>query len=76
MTTPIPIPADATEEQVQQLVTDAAAWLRDHRCPAFLPSGPNCQGGTQPHEEHFVRMAGYGSSGMLGDVVVRWLDPS
>jgi len=76
MSTPIPIPDDATPEQVAQLIDDARAWQRARTCQAWLAHGPQCQAGATAHDQHWGTMMGTGQAdGVALPVTVYWSDP-
>lgn len=68
----IPIPPDATDDQLRQLEMDARAMLRSRECPRWLRSGgQGCLAGAEPHDEHYTQWF-EGNNGGGDTVVVRW----
>lgn len=75
MTTPIPIPGNATVAQLRQLQDDAQDMIRARECGAWLSGGPMCQAGAAPHDEHYGTMSGAAAGYHMQAVTVRWSDP-
>lgn len=70
----IPIPDDATAEQLHDVRQRAGEMLRARQCVAFMPSGPRCTEGCTPHTTHSGMAAAAGRDGRVRPRLVMWQD--